>query len=406
MRACSSDDEMPAAADAPPVAGAGASRPAGKADALFVTVHRDLEGADHAWRALQTRPHVSIHQTYEWCRAWVESMDADPLVIVGHRQVGPVFVLPLEVNRRGGARVARFIATPFSNVNFGVFDETFADDPPSGLAAALAEALRHGAPDIDLLCLERMPARWRDVDNPFFCLPSTESQNRAFQTTLHPAFDTVLGQVNARKRRKKQRLVQRRLEEMGGYAIVHADTGADGLALLDAFFAQKARRFRSQGKLDVFDDAKVRAFFRQLVRQGAGERDRLLRLSAVRLADGRIGAIAGVSHKDGHYICQFGSIDEEIGASLSIGEFLFYHLLEDACVPGAAMFDFGIGDESYKRSWCDRETIHRNAFLALSVKGRIAAAGLAGLTRAKRIIKTSPRLDRAARVLQRLVNRR
>ena len=63
-------------------------------------------------------------------------------------------------------------------------------------------------------------------------------------------------------------------------------------------------------------------------------------------------AIAGLSRKGDHVICQFGSIDDTIAADASPGEFLFYLAIQKLCGQGVRLFDFGIGDQPYKRSWC------------------------------------------------------
>ena len=67
---------------------------------------------------------------------------------------------------------------------------------------------------------------------------------------------------------------------------------------------------------------------------------------------GRIVAISGLSRKGDHVICQFGSIDEDIAADASPGELLFYLMIRKCKAEGVALFDFGIGDQAYKRSWC------------------------------------------------------
>jgi CelD/BcsL family acetyltransferase involved in cellulose biosynthesis len=232
-------------------------------------------------------------------------------------------------------------------------------------------------------------------------LARARNHNQAFQMTLVGGFDAALARINGKKRRKKYRLGQRKMEEMGGYRLVHGDDPDTANTLLEAFFLQKAARFDKQGKLDVFARPSVRESFRRLV-VTPGEKGRpLLRLSAIELADGRYGALAGVTRKNGHLICQFGSIDEQMAGEYSIGEFLFYHLIEEACADGEQLFDFGIGDEAYKRSWCDQITTHYDCYLPLTAKGRAVGLALRGATAAKQRIKAQPKLDRIARAVQR-----
>jgi CelD/BcsL family acetyltransferase involved in cellulose biosynthesis len=101
--------------------------------------------------------------------------------------------------------------------------------------------------------------------------------------------------------------------------------------------------------------------------------------------------------------CQFGSINEEIAADVSAGEFLFYRMIERASAAGHAVFDFGVGDQLYKRSWCPQRTELLDCYLALNAKGRLAAPLIAGMIRLKRLIKTSPVLHRLAARLRGLM---
>ncbi|MEY9719749.1 CelD/BcsL family acetyltransferase involved in cellulose biosynthesis [Sinorhizobium fredii] len=222
-------------------------------------------------------------------------------------------------------------------------------------------------------------------------LPGIANPNASFQLGLLGDMERTLAQLNAKRRRKKMRLSERRLAELGGYDYVVARDPAEAHALLDTFFRQKAARLEAQGLPDVFDNSEIRAFFRLLIdRQSDG--DRLLELNAIRLRGehkGRIIAVTGLSRKGDHVICQFGSIDDTIAADSSPGELLFYRVIERLCGEGVTLFDFGIGDQPYKRSWCTIETPLRDITLPLTLRGNAAAGLHRAVVRAKRTIKAN-----------------
>ena len=103
-------------------------------------------------------------------------------------------------------------------------------------------------------------------------------------------------------------------------------------------------------------------------------------------------AIAGLSRKGDHVICQFGSIDESIAADASPGEFLFYLAIRKLCGEGVRLFDFGIGDQAYKRSWCTIETPQHDLLWPTTVAGSMAAALHRAKSGAKRLIKQNPQV--------------
>lgn len=385
-------------------------RSAAAASRIAVKHYDSIEPAAALWREMEASASCSIHQTYDWCRMWIETHRPEVLVFVGSLDGAPAFILPLEIVRHGPFRVARYIASPFSNINNGLFSDAFrvAVSADETLAFAFLDALRRLRPGADCLFLDKVPLMWRGERHPLAALPAVENQNRSFQVTLHDDFDAVLAQVNAKRRRKKFRKSERLLQEIGGYTHVVARTSEETRLLLDTFFAQKKARFEAHGIPDVFADPQVQAFFHALAAAGRIGDRQPLQLHGIRLKgehEGVYCAIAGLSLKDGHVLCQFGSIDDSLCRDASPGELLFHLMIEQACADGAAMFDFGIGDQPYKRSWCDVETIQHDFVLPVTVRGRLMAAAMTAAVSAKRFVKQNPTAFRIAQRLRALKTR-
>jgi len=366
------------------------------ASPLSLHFHDSMEPLAGRWRAMEAGNHVSLHQSYDWCRAWVETRPCKLLIIEGVSDGHTRLILPLEIVRRGPLRIARLLATAYSNINTGLYaDELLTVDGAARLRDALEAARGELARSFDLLVLEKVPLEWRGRSSPLAGLPAVLNQNASFQLELFEDFDRTLAQINAKRRRKRFRSSERRLAELGGYEHVVATSLEEALALLDVFFSQKATRFKAMGLPDVFRSEETRNFFRRLATTPAVGGDYPLRLHALRICGpnpGYIAAVTGLSRKGDHVICQFGSIDDSIAADASPGDFLFHLAIERLCAEGARLFDFGIGDQPYKRSWCPIETVQHDLLWPTTATGA-AAAGLRRMkTAAKRFIKQSPRL--------------
>ncbi|MQB09024.1 GNAT family N-acetyltransferase [Agrobacterium sp. ICMP 6402] len=365
------------------------------ADRLVIDLVDDASTIRADWEQMERDPLNSLHQGFGWCSIWAQTQKS-PLLIIRGRQVGKtVFLLPLEIVQEGGIRKARFPGGRFNNINTGLFDPSFAEQAEHKTAAAIAREARkllHGRADI--LALQNIPLTWRGRTNPLSYLASVENQNPAFQLPLLESFESTLRQVNAKRRRKKFRIQSRRAEEMGGYSHVIVRSPQEKCELLQAFFRQKATRFASQGIPDVFRSQSVKDFFYDLANFPETGTDSLLELHAIRLHgenEGVIAAISGLSRKQDHIICQFGSIDESV-SDLSPGELLFWLMIERACKEKAALFDFGVGDQLYKRSWCPLSTAQHDIFLPVTLKGRAAASAYVAIARTKSLIKSNPAL--------------
>lgn len=363
---------------------------------LSITVHSDMRAVERVWRQLEADPWNSMHQAFDWCYAWVKT-HGHPIAIVEGRLHGVLaFLLPLEIESRATVRTAQFIGSAFTNFNSGLFSAEFRRKaehvPIAVIAAELARALAGRA---DLIRLTHVPLEWRDEHHPFSELSKVRNPNPAFQLELGADMDATIAPLNAKARRKKFRSQVRKLESVGGFDHVRATSAADKSALLDMFFRQKAARFEAQRLPNVFQPAETQAFFHMVLEMDRGGTDVPLELHALRLKGenaGKIAAIAGLSRKGDHVICQFGSIDDTLMREASPGELLFWLMIERAALTGASMFDFGIGDQDYKRRWCRSETLHHDLMVAITPRGRIAERMLIALTRAKATIKNNAAL--------------
>lgn len=377
------------------------------AEGLALSVHVSMQALEADWRALESSPATSLHQGFDWCAAWAATHANQLLLVRGRIGQKTVFILPLELVRGRLFRTARFIGSPHSNINTGLFAEDFDPVTCTKLAAELIADLSAKLSRVaDIVTLEKMPFDWHGTHHPLASLPAVRNQNASFQLPLLDTFEATLAQLNAKRRRKKFRVSEKRLEAMGGYEHVVATTSAERRQILDRFFEQKAIRFKALGLPNVFQDAETQAFFHALSAVEPTYEGQPLELNAIRLRgqeNGRVVAIAGLSRKGDHVICQFGSIDEDIAADASPGELLFYLIIRKCNAEGVKLFDFGIGDQGYKRSWCTVETIQRDIVLPLTLRGRLAASVHRTAVRLKSAIKKN---RKAYAFLQRLRQRR
>jgi CelD/BcsL family acetyltransferase involved in cellulose biosynthesis len=348
------------------------------AEGLTLSVHVSMQALEADWRALEASPNTSLHQGFDWCAAWAATHANQLLLVRGRIGQKTMFILPLELVRGRLFRTARFIGSPHSNINTGLFAEDFDPITCTKLAAELIADLSAKLSRVaDIVTLEKMPFDWHGTSHPLASLPAVRNQNASYQLPLLENFEATLAQLNAKRRRKKFRVSEKRLEAMGGYEHIVATTSAERRQILDLFFEQKAIRFKALGLPNVFQDEETQAFFHALAAVEPTHEGQPLELNAIRLRgqeNGRVVAIAGLSRKGDHVICQFGSIDDDIAADASPGELLFYLIIRRCNAEGVKLFDFGIGDQGYKRSWCTVETIQRDIILPLTLRGRLAAS--------------------------------
>lgn len=327
-------------------------------------------------------------QSPEWVTGWAEAAKADMVVATLRLRDRPVMSLALEICRQGPFRVARFAGRKHANGNFPAADVQWLAQANLGDLQKIVAAIKAARSDIDILTLERLATDFDGLPNPLLKLPSSQSPNVALAVDLAGGFEAVLGRTSGKRKRKRHRSQARKYEAIGGARRLLATTEAEVNAMLDAFFAMKEQRFGAMGITDVFGPAEARSFFRRLFADALGQDKPAFVLHGLEVA-GKYRAVTGSSRAGSRLVCEFGAIADDEIAYASPGEYLFFDNIEEACEQGFGIYDFSVGDEPYKRQWCDLEIRQADVFVPLTAKGHIYAAGLKASSRVKAAIKSN-----------------
>lgn len=325
-----------------------------------------------------------------WIRAWLGAAGADAIVVTLHRGGRPALSLVLEIMRKGPFRVAGFPGGGHANGNFAACAAGFEAPVTRNEMESLERAVRAARPDVDLIELERQKPELDGLANPFSGFATMQSPNISLATDMTGGMTAVLDRMNGKRKRKKYRAQLRKMEAAGGYRWFIADTPQEVERLMSAFYTLKAARFRKRGIHDVFAPAEVQAFFRALFLASLDHSPPPFTLYGLEVA-GEIHNVKGFSVIRNGMISEFCAMREDERA-LSPGFFLDYEIMQDIGAKGMTVYDFSVGDEEYKRSWCDLETWFFDTLLPLTAKGRILFAYKAARARAVGFVKSNKAL--------------
>ena len=82
---------------------------------------------------------------------------------------------------------------------------------------------------------------------------------------------------------------------------------------------------------------------------------------------------------------------------------LFFLSIREAAENGGEIYDFGVGDELFKRNWCEIETWQRDTIIPLSTRGRALAATRSVRNALVRSLKQNKKLWQTAKKIRRAV---
>jgi CelD/BcsL family acetyltransferase involved in cellulose biosynthesis len=366
-----------------------------------VDILRDVGEAEATWRALEGGAGLATpYQRFDFLSAWQRHAgDATPFVVIARdAEHKPLLLLPLTLQHNHGVRIAGFMGGKHTTFNIALWDEEFAHQATSTDLDALLSKLRaHGA--ADLLALMQQPLRWQDLVNPLSLLPHQPSVNDCPLLTMDPGAEPASRISTSFRRRLKGK--ERKLQALPGYRYLVAESDAEITWLLDWFFEIKPKRMAEQGLPDVFAEKGIENFVRTACLTPLAGGGRAIDIHALVCDEEVIAIFAGVA--DGHrFSMMFNTYTLSEHARFSPGLILMRNIIDHYAGRGYVALDLGIGSGDYKRMFCKSDEPIFDSFIALSPRGRIAAAAMSTVNRGKRMVKRNETLLRLAQHLRRI----
>lgn len=343
-------------------------------------------------------------QSQLWVSTWLQTIQPDAILVTVKRDGKTVFGFGLQTLRKGTFKIARVLGLTHANSNFFPLSSSLPPSSDRQCMELAIEAVRKARPDVHALVFERLAPERNGRANPILSLPSQPSPNIALALDISEGFEAVLAAVNGQRKRKRQRYLARKLGALGTVRFLRAKTRDEVHQVINAFFEMKAARFRKMGVADTFGDDRVRAFFRTVFEKSADSDAPSFVLDALEVGD-KVRAIAGSSVDGERLVCDFAGFADDETASYSPGDYLLHENIRQAASDGFAIYDLGVGDEPYKRSWCGLETRHYDVFVALTTVGKVLVAAQRARTRVVSAIKANETAWRMAKAVRGIAKR-
>lgn len=333
---------------------------------VFPEAFHDREAAISAYAQFCAGAVYAGSQHPTWISSWLGEVSDDKcLIAIVWKDGKPALALALEIRQFGPLSIASFTGGTHANNNFPAISGQALDY--EDLLAALLD-IRAARPDIDALFLERQRMELDGQPNPLLKLRHIISPNISLAIDLDTCRHTkILGSPGKMKRHRN---AQRKLEAAGDVRIFRASTHEEVDTLFDHFLAWKEARFARQGVSNVFGPADVRQCFRKVFHSSLSEDEPSFILYGLEVG-GKLRAVNGYGRSREGLLCDFLAYCNDELATISPGEYLTYEIIAEASERGDAAYNFGVGDEVYKRSWYAQEHDQIDMFLGLTFRGRI-----------------------------------
>jgi CelD/BcsL family acetyltransferase involved in cellulose biosynthesis len=373
---------------------------------IDLSLHDDLASIEKEWRAFEERADCTVFQTFDWLSTWLRHLGCregvKPVIVIGRHQGAILFVMPFALD--AGGRTLCWLGSSLCNYNGPLLVRDFSRrvSPAQFLQMwrqvkrLLRSRLGH-----DLIDLEKMPETIGEQQNPFCALHVTPHMNNAYLSALGTDWETYYAGKRSSATRRSDRKKQRRLSEHGEVKFLTAANRDDIERTLDALIEEKTVSYAKLGVDNMFERPGYRDFFLDMAT--GGQSGRLTHLSHIQVGDTIAAANFGLVFRGSYNYLLAGYDDGEL-ARFGPGSIQLLEMMRYAIEQGIKVFDFTIGDEPYKREWCDRE-LHLYDYVApTTMRGLVVAAPMLARRMLKRHIRQSPRVWAAVRKARKLAS--
>jgi CelD/BcsL family acetyltransferase involved in cellulose biosynthesis len=334
-----------------------------------------MEAVADRWRALETKAGtpLSYFQTYDWCRAWVETFagpDSGKALFIqtAWRGEDMVAVWPLMIFTRTGLRHAATLGDPYSQYSNVIFDPTQITE--SELEGFITKAL--AAADVDVAAFDAVPARSALARHLGVHPGSVTGQNNeSLILDLTPwSSASAYAAGLTRDQRKNRERKRKQLAQQGeiGFEILWPDN-PEFAPLVRRAIEMKRDWLKTTGRLSVSMMGSPEDFFSQL--PGSKEHLSGAVMSVMRVG-GQVVAIEIGFLQNRHYYGHIGSFDWDF-ADFSPGKIQIEMTIRWLIDQGVARYDFLANATDYKRSWSNLSEPLKSFAVPFSFKGRIYA---------------------------------
>ena len=340
------------------------------------------------WRDLLARAPHTPFQDPDWLLAMARADKQQPVIVSARSEGRLVALFPLAARRQQGARVLRWLGDAWSDYNCPLVEAAFWERMADAEIAALWISVQKAVGGVDALILRKQPEIVAGLSNPFARWNAFAEATGAHRLNFPQGeWDAVSRTIYSSVARKRIRQGEGKLSAMGTLACSHVEDPDNAAALVETLLGWKSAQLAARGGRNPFASASSRTPFSELARHSP----ELVRIYALTLDGEPLAVMLGLA-SGGVLLNYQMAYAAGPNARFSPGRIMLSHIFRQAIASGVKVFDFGLGDESYKIQLCDEHLGMTSSCVAFTALGRVAVGVHHARVNTKRWVKSNPRL--------------
>ncbi|MBI5264073.1 MAG: GNAT family N-acetyltransferase [Bradyrhizobium sp.] len=287
-------------------------------------------------------------QHKQWLDAWYSAFDrASPLIalISDAATQRNVALVPLICREQHGVRLVEFADLGLTDYNAPILGAGAPRDPEAmhAMARALHAALRRLPERVDLIRMQKMPAKIDGRPNPLVALGRIGSCSlNGNIIEVDDDFETYRASIKRMQLPRSWRVFNR--YPGAGFRMIN-DT-EEALRLIDVMDAQQEARMESIGESFILNDGSWGKFYRDLVKRGLKEGYAVV--SSLSCDEGVVATVLGIRRESNFVFLRISNAGKK-WSHCSPSRLITERTMAALHADGVREFDLSIGNFVYKR---------------------------------------------------------
>ncbi|MEA2873482.1 MAG: hypothetical protein QOH67_3458 [Hyphomicrobiales bacterium] len=346
----------------------------------------DFAGAEY--RSLQQRSRATAFQAGHWLSALhhdvAPAAGAEPVTVTVRDAANGrlMLVLPLARHRAHGVVFLTFADFGLCDYLGPVYDP--AEVPPLLSDASLPQRIAAALPRHDVLQLTKLVAGDALLQRLFPKTYRARMRVSAYPVTIQSSWEEWRTATLETGFRRDLDMKRRRVMRRGAPAFALLADPNEIIRAFDALRRFRAKRFKERGASDLIDNEAIFSFYQRIAVDGA--KDGTARTFCLYLSGEPAAVMFGIVDRGTFSLILVG-FDLERYRRLSIGLLAIEDTLRISFEAGDSIYDFTIGDYSYKTQFGGKPIPIYEWHQARTLRGHATVLGIALLREAKRVLK-------------------
>ena len=386
----------------------------GVAHGLAIKAYSRFDDVVGMWEKLQLHNSGSPFQLAGFVSACLSAIPAvardtgqrqQPLFIVCYSGLEPVAIYALAIERSLAGRRLAWFADRLCDYNGPVVARHFSHSIPGNLLDAIIGLIQKKYTGIDYAYLIRnLKGHPTIPDAGLNNLTAIPAEHSAHALQLQRNWPELYQNLRSKETRRRFRGKYTALAKLASLRFGQIRNDARRQASASQVMDWKSAQLLEAGDRNPFGSATAPSQLRSTILECLQRKDSGLKLFCLEM-DGRplagiLGLVSG-----GNFSLWVTAYDPAFGNKYSAGTLLLIKTLELASRAGLAHFDFLMGDEPYKKDWCNIKIPLYHVMQPLTTKGRVCCSVIQAGLNVKKFILSRPAAMKSIRYARKAVLR-